>query len=84
MKWHSVLVYAKNTVTNDESVNVSDTFMDGIMGTDINFISVGGTGYTHSERLPNPSGNTVQVIVVACEKDGLTEICQGRTLTVNP
>jgi hypothetical protein len=84
LKWQSVLVYAKNLATSDESVFVSDEFMNGIMGADIDYISAGGTGYTHSERLPNPSGNTVQVIVIACEKNGLTEICQGRTLTVNP
>lgn len=84
VKWESVLVYTKNLVTNDEAVNVSDTFMDGIMGADIPRIAVGGTGYTHSERLPNPSGNTVDVIIVACEKDGLTELCQARNLTVNP
>ena len=84
VKWESVLVYAKNLVTFDASVNVSDTFKNGIAGSDIPKIIVGGTGYTHSERLPNPSGNTVDVVVVACEKDGLTELCQARSLTVNP
>lgn len=82
--WESVLVYAKNLVTSDDSINISDTFMDGIMGSDIPKIPVGGTGYIHSERLTNPSGNTVDVVIVACEKDGLTELCQARTLTVNP
>lgn len=84
IKWESVLVYAKNIVTSDDAVNVSNTFLTGIMGSDIANVPVGGSGYTHSERLPNPSGNTVDVIVVACEKDNLTEICQGRHLTVNP
>jgi len=82
--WESVLVYAENLVTSDYSVNVSNTFKTGIMGSDINKVQVGASGYTHSERLVNPSGNTVEVIVIACEKDNLTEICQGRTLTVNP
>jgi hypothetical protein len=84
IKWESVLVYAKNTVTLDDSVNVSNTFKNGLAGSDIANVPAGGTGYTHSERLPNPSGNTVEVMVVACEKDNLTEICQGRTLTVTP
>jgi hypothetical protein len=82
--WESVLVYAENTDTSDYSVNVSDVFKTGIAGTNINKIQPGVSAYTHSERLTNPSGDTVQVIVVACEKDGLSHICQGRTLTVNP
>jgi hypothetical protein len=82
--WESVLVYAENIDTSDDAINVSNTFKTGIMGSDINKIQVGGSGYTNSERLVNPSGDTVEVIIIACEKDNLTEICQGRTLTVNP
>jgi hypothetical protein len=81
--WESVLVYAKNMDTSDESINVSNTFKSDIAGSDINKIQVGVSAYTHSERLVNPSGNTVDVIIVACEKDNLTEICQGRQLTVD-
>lgn len=84
VKWESVLVYAKNLVTSDVAVNVSNTFLDGIMGSDIANIPAGGTGYTHSERLPNPSGNTVDIYVIVCEKDNLTELCQARHLTANP
>ena len=84
IKWESVLVYAKNIVTSDVSVNVSNTFLAGIAGSDIAYIPAGDTGYTHSERLLNPSGNTIDVFVIACEKDDLTEICQARHLTVNP
>ena len=82
--WESVLVYTKNVVTYDVAVNVSNIFKSGIGGSDINKILVGDSGYTHSERLPNPSGNTVDVYIVACEKDNLTEICQVRQLTANP
>ncbi len=82
--WESVLVYAENTDTSDYSVNVTDIFFASIGGSNINKIQPGVSAYTHSERLTNPSGDTVEVVVVACEKDGLTEICQGRTLTVNP
>ena len=82
--WESVLVYAENIVTSDYSVYVTDVFQASIAGSNIDKIQPGVSAYTHSERLPNPSGNTVEVIIVACEKDGLTEICQGRTLTANP
>lgn len=84
IKWESVLVYTKNIVTFDDAVNLSNTFKNSVAGADIPNVPVGGTGYTHSERLPNPSGNTVDVYIVACEKDNLTEICQVRNLTVNP
>ena len=82
--WESVLVYAENVDTSDYSVYVTDIFQASIAGSNINKIQPGVSAYTHSERLPNPSGDTVEVIIVACEKDGLTEICQGRTLTINP
>lgn len=82
--WESVLVYTKNMVTYDVAVNVSNTFNSSIGGSDINKIQPGVSGYAHSEQLPNPSGNTVDVYIVACEKDNLTEICQVRHLTANP
>ena len=82
--WESVLVYTENIDTSDDAIYVSDIFQASIAGSNINKIQPGVSAYTHSERLPNPSGDTVEVVIVACEKDGLTEICQGRNLTVNP
>lgn len=82
--WESVLVYTQNMVTYDVAVNVSNTFKTDIMGSDINKIQPGVSGYTHSERLPNPSGNTVDVYIIACEKDDLDELCLARHLTANP
>ena len=84
VNWESVLVYAKNLSVYDVATHVSNKFQTGFMGSDIPKIPVGGTGYTHSERLVQPEGDTVDVIIVACEKDGLTELCQARTLTVHP
>jgi hypothetical protein len=84
VSWESVLVYAKNLTVYDVATHVSNKFQTGIMGSDIPSIPVGATGYTHSERLVQPEGDTVDVIIVACEKDGLTELCQARNLTVNP
>lgn len=82
--WESVLVYAKNLSAYDVATHVSNMFQTGIMGSDIPKIPAGGTGYTHSERLVQPEGDTVEIIIVACEKDGMTELCQARTLTVYP
>jgi len=82
--WESVLVYALNIDTSDDAIYVTDIFQASIGGSNINKIQPGVSAYTHSERLVNPSGDTVDVFIVACEKDGLTEICQGRNLFVNP
>jgi len=84
MDLESVKVYAKNKVTGDDSTYQGNLFTTGVMGADIASVPVAGSGYTHSDRLPNPSGNKVEINITACSKNGLSGICLTRYLVVTP
>jgi hypothetical protein len=80
----SVKVYTKNLITNDVAVYVTDIFQASIGGSNINKIQPSVSAYTHSQQLPNPSGDKVYVVITACELDSLAGQCQVRNLTVTP
>ena len=80
----SVKTYAKNTVTGDQATNKANVFKTAVSGSDISKAVPGATVYTHSEQLPNPSGNKVNVTITVCSLDGQSGICLSKSLSVTP